>query len=148
MGRFPGVGNGNLLQYSCLENSFDRGSWLSLVHGLAKTGTWLGDWAHAHNVVCWDILVYHGRIWLQDTGSVPKNQPWEARLVLDLWPLTFHLLQFCHTNSTIFYMKYGPEKVGSSAIKQCGWYFHFRIWYYGQFNISLQTVSSILWLIH
>ena len=27
LGRFPGVGNGNLLQYSCLENSMDRGAW-------------------------------------------------------------------------------------------------------------------------
>ena len=31
-GRFPGVGNGNLLQYSCLENSMDRGVWRALVH--------------------------------------------------------------------------------------------------------------------
>ena len=27
LGRFPGVGNGNLLQHSCLENSMDRGAW-------------------------------------------------------------------------------------------------------------------------
>ena len=27
LGRFPGVGNGNPLQYSCLENSMDRGAW-------------------------------------------------------------------------------------------------------------------------
>ena len=31
-GRFPGVGNGNLLQYSCLENSMDRGAWQAIVH--------------------------------------------------------------------------------------------------------------------
>ena len=32
LGRFPGVGNGNLLQYSCLENSMDRGAWWATVH--------------------------------------------------------------------------------------------------------------------
>ena len=32
-GRFPGVGNGNTLQYSCLENSMDRGAWQAKVHG-------------------------------------------------------------------------------------------------------------------
>ena len=35
-GRFPGGGNGNPLQYSCLENSKDRGSWWATVHGVAK----------------------------------------------------------------------------------------------------------------
>ena len=33
--RFPGEGNGNLLQYSCLENSMDRGAWWATVHGVA-----------------------------------------------------------------------------------------------------------------
>ena len=36
LGRFPGEGNGNLLQYSCLENPRDRGPWWSTVHGVAK----------------------------------------------------------------------------------------------------------------
>ena len=35
------VGNGNLLQYSCLEYSMDRGAWLAKVHGLAKSGSLL-----------------------------------------------------------------------------------------------------------
>ena len=38
-GRSPEVGNGNPLQYSCLENSMDRGTWLSRVHGVAKSQT-------------------------------------------------------------------------------------------------------------
>ena len=40
-GRFPGVGNGNPLQYSCLENSMDRGTWWATVHGVAKSWTQL-----------------------------------------------------------------------------------------------------------
>ena len=35
-GRSPGGGNGNPLQYSCLENPMDRGAWRATVHGVAK----------------------------------------------------------------------------------------------------------------
>ena len=38
-GRSPGEGNGNPLQYSCLENSVDRGAWQATVHGVAKSQT-------------------------------------------------------------------------------------------------------------
>ena len=38
-GRSPGEGNGNTLQYSCLENSMDRGAWWATVHGIAKSWT-------------------------------------------------------------------------------------------------------------
>ena len=35
-GRFPGGGNGNPLQYSCLGNLMDRGTWWVIVHGVSK----------------------------------------------------------------------------------------------------------------
>ena len=38
-GRSPGEGNDNPLQYSCLENSMDRGAWQAMVNGVAKSGT-------------------------------------------------------------------------------------------------------------
>ena len=38
-GRFPGEGNGNSLQYSCLQNSIDRRAWQATVHGVAKSQT-------------------------------------------------------------------------------------------------------------
>ena len=37
-GRSPGEGNGNPLQYSCLENPMDRGAWWATVHGVAESG--------------------------------------------------------------------------------------------------------------
>ena len=42
-GRSPGAGNGKPLQYSCLENSMDRGAWQATVHGVTKLDTteWL-----------------------------------------------------------------------------------------------------------
>ena len=40
-GRFPGEGNGNPLQYPCLENPRDRGAWQATVHGVTRSWTWL-----------------------------------------------------------------------------------------------------------
>ena len=37
LGRSPGEGNGNPFQYSCLENSMDRGAWQAVVHGVTKS---------------------------------------------------------------------------------------------------------------
>ena len=36
LGKSPGVGNGNPLQYSCLRNPMDRGAWQAIVHGVAR----------------------------------------------------------------------------------------------------------------
>ena len=38
-GRYPGVGNGYPLQYSCLENSMDGGAWWATIHGVGKSRT-------------------------------------------------------------------------------------------------------------
>ena len=47
LGRSPGEGNGNPLQYSCLENPMDRGAWWAIVHRVAKSRTQLSDF-HFH----------------------------------------------------------------------------------------------------
>ena len=54
----PGEGNGNPLQYSCLENPMDGGAWQATVHGVAKSRTQLSDFtffhfAHASFEVFW-----------------------------------------------------------------------------------------------
>ena len=41
--RYPGEGNGNSLQYSCLENPMDGGAWWATVHRVAKSWTWLSN---------------------------------------------------------------------------------------------------------
>ena len=43
LGRSPGEGNGNPLQYSCPENSMDIGAWVATVHGVRKSRTGLSD---------------------------------------------------------------------------------------------------------
>ena len=47
--RSPGGGNGNPVQYSCLENPMDRGAWRATVHGVAKSQTQLSHWAEQHD---------------------------------------------------------------------------------------------------
>ena len=48
LGRSPGEGNGNPLQYSCLENPMDRGAWQATVHGVTKSQTRLSDFTHTY----------------------------------------------------------------------------------------------------
>ena len=43
LGRYPREGNGNPLQYSCLENPMDREAWWATVHGVTKSQTRLSD---------------------------------------------------------------------------------------------------------
>ena len=43
LGGSPGGGNENPFQYSCLENSTDRGAWWATVHRVAKSQTYLSD---------------------------------------------------------------------------------------------------------
>ena len=47
LGRSPGKGNGNPLQYSCLENPMDGEAWWAIVHGIAKSRTQLSDFTHS-----------------------------------------------------------------------------------------------------
>ena len=39
LGKSPGGGNGNLLQYSCLESPMDRGAWWTIVHSITESDT-------------------------------------------------------------------------------------------------------------
>ena len=48
LGRSPGVGNGNPLQYSCMEESMDREAWQAPVQGVANSWTQLSTHTHMH----------------------------------------------------------------------------------------------------
>ena len=53
-----GEGNGNPLQYSCLENPIDRGAWQATIHGVTKSQTWLSHWtiqSQANNSYLWIV---------------------------------------------------------------------------------------------
>ena len=63
-GRSPGVGNGNLLQYSCLENSVDRGAWRA-TSPWCSSQTQLSDQAQNIKQATYKIVLM---------GTTPKNQ--------------------------------------------------------------------------
>ena len=56
LGRSPGEGNGNPLQYSCLENPMDRGAWRTTVHRVAKSRTQLNDFTFTFTY----LIKHHG----------------------------------------------------------------------------------------
>ena len=69
LGRSPGEGNGNSLQYSSLENSTNRGAWRAIVHGVAKSQTPLSMHTHTHTHTCVCICVF----WAQHLESYISN---------------------------------------------------------------------------
>ena len=62
-----GEGNGNLLQYSCLENPMDRGAWRATVHRVAKSQTWL-KW----------LSTWVGNKYLTPPSKKKKKNWWKA----------------------------------------------------------------------
>ena len=86
-GRSPGGGHGNPLQYSCLENSMDRGSWLVTVHRLAKNWTRLKQLSmHTH-------IVLSNKTWCANfvnKGSqmYRRKDKVKTSMLADLWIVT------------------------------------------------------------
>ena len=78
LGRSPGEGNGNLLQYSCLGNPMDRGAWQATVHGVTRVGHGLATKPPP------------------PISKVPRqsSEPWDTLqlqpLALMLWILSWH----------------------------------------------------------
>ena len=110
-GRSPGEGNGNPLQYSCLENPMDRGAWWATVHGVAKSRTRLSDYTY--------LLTYflprskHLLIsWLKSPSAVisePKKRKYVATSTFSP--------SICHAVSSAFLMMcsaYRLNKQGDS----------------------------------
>ena len=74
-----GEGNGNLLQYSCLENPMDRGAWQAAVHEVTKSQTWLSDFTfffHFHALEKVMATHYSALAWripgMAEPGGLPS----------------------------------------------------------------------------
>ena len=91
--RYPGEGNGNPLQCSCLENPMDGGAWWAAVHGVAESQTRLRDFTftfHSHalekavaphsSVLAWRIPWTEEPGGLQSTGSQRVGHDWLTSL--------------------------------------------------------------------
>ena len=62
LGRSSGEGNGNPLQYSCLENPMDTGAWRAAVWGAAKSQTWL-KWLSTNTSTSTPFFCYYKQYW-------------------------------------------------------------------------------------
>ena len=95
-GRYPGVGNSNPLQCSCLENFIDRGACWATVTGTTKGWTWLSMHAHTHiKSVSEDTdQGSHDPISLHYADQKEDIAPSQPRLSLTQTPCTEHVLQY------------------------------------------------------
>ena len=92
LGRYPGVGKGNPLQYSCLENPMDRGAWQGVVHGVTKHWTqlkWLSTHVTIHLILCllkwykcnllkiisFNIIKICCNVWHINNFCIPLSEP-------------------------------------------------------------------------
>ena len=95
LGRSPGEGHGNPLQYSCLENPMDRGAWRAIVHGVAKSRTPLSDFTFTlrgqQRMRWWEA-------WCAAVHGIAKSRTWLSDWTELNWTVTaplgvsFHLL--------------------------------------------------------
>ena len=129
-GRSPREGNGNPLQYSCLENPMDRGAWRATVHGVAQSRTRLSDFTFiftftihswASQVVQWSRLACHCQRhkrrrhdpWVGKTPWRRKWQPisvflpgesheWRSLVGYNLWgPKEWDTTEHTHTHDAL-----------------------------------------------
>ena len=84
-GRAPEGGHGNPLQFSCLENPIDRGSWWAAVHRVAKSQTWLKQGsvharAHTHTIIHWEILAKVFKMdWFRPLKNLLMQSQWRHK---------------------------------------------------------------------
>ena len=75
-GRSPGVGHGNSLQYSCLENPMDRGAWRAMVHEVTKSQTRLKQLImhrFTFTTIPWDRTLAHAQ-WTPELQKVRETR--------------------------------------------------------------------------
>ena len=83
LGETNGEGNGNPLQYSCLENPMDGGAWKAAVHGVAKSWAQLSDFTSLFTFMHWR------RKWQPTPVFLPgESQGWGSLVGYRLWGRT------------------------------------------------------------
>ena len=114
-GRFPGEGNGNPLQYACLENPMDRGAWRIVVHGLPKSRTRLSNW----------LSLFHLKEIKEDLNK--------CQGITFLWTRCLHIL-WCQFFQIVCKLKV------ILIIISVGVFYKFRSWFY--INKSFEIMSK------
>ena len=149
LGRSPGEGNGNPLQYSCLENPMDSGARWVKVHGVAKSQTWLSDF-HFHNVKltvgsgCLPGTLFKLPVHLRGSEWVVLvNEPW-AKDMCHFCTEALKCLAFClHGVPYFFCSDIGNNvlKMGTTKWKETGF---LKIW--RDKNLPNLANSYLIWM--
>ena len=119
-GRSPGGGHGNPLQYSCLENSMDKGAWWATVHEVAKSWTWRAIITHSAAEASPGNIV-------KGKGPIPNilnHNLWELEPVMCLNKvsrqfLLYHSLRYTDLktpHSWLLASAYTPPELGNSLL--------------------------------
>ena len=74
LGRSPGEGNGNPLQYYCLENPMDRGDWQATIYGVVKSQTRLSDFTFTFTIQGEALFFPFCSDMCDDPGTNPRCQ--------------------------------------------------------------------------
>ena len=116
LGRSPGVGNDNPLQYSCLENSMDRGAWQAIVNRVMKSWTWLSNY-HTWGLegkTSPQLPHTKTKVWLGAWHLCPKKSPHQLPLI---WPLSvspacvFNLMKWSPGDHFLYKASHGQEQL-------------------------------------
>ena len=102
LGRSPGVGNDNPLQYSCLENSMDRGAWWDTIPAVTKSQTWLSTHTHTHTHTCMCILTFS--LFITKNVYVIKHDLYVPDLDLSPWPVPTDTSNWYHLTCPPFWV--------------------------------------------
>ena len=116
LGRSSGVGNGNPLQCSCLENSMDRGIWWATVHGVTQSQSQLSTHSYSHSVKTvlkisnfalvpgWWRVVGYSLVMLGSGSEPPLRQPLDhkGKRLVYLQPFYNHKMVLFFTFCTVF----------------------------------------------
>ena len=87
--RSPEGGHDNPFQYTFLENPMDRGPWQASVHRVAKSWTWLKDWAcmhtcrHSREDIKWDWYIY---------STIRKTECWNSIYIDSRYSVIMNLI--------------------------------------------------------
>ena len=148
LGRCPGEGNGNPLQYSCLENPIDRGAWRATVHGVARVGhdsvttplcVYLPSWTLSSISTSSSVCYFYQL----DGASYIVNLPEKKHFELMIKIKVMDFLQYKWELSPQFlFQKRGHDHPDKRTTTYCQTSLHGRL---NQCHLSCNAFSSGIW---
>ena len=126
-----GEGNGNLLQYSCLENPGDREAWWALVYGVTQSWTqlkWLSSSSSSSFKPAFSssFFIFNKRLFSSSSLSAIRVVSSAYLRLFIFLPAVF--IQACASSSPAFHMKYSAQKLNKQGNSIQPWHTPFPVW--------------------